>query len=863
MTSFDRSFVMKRVTRYLSLVVLASIVVSFSTFAQDPPPAGGQEPAPAAPAANGGQRGGAARGPRSYEQVITKEAKTDKGVFDVHKVGETYYYEIPKALLGKEFLLVTQIQKNTVGAGYGGSAVGNRVVKWERQGNRVFLRSLDYEIVADKSSPVAKAVAEANNDAIIMAFNVEANGPEESSVIDVTRLFTTDVPEFSARARLRGRGMDTGRSFIEKIVSYPENIEAQASHTYTLPTDQGGAGQRGQAGGMRPGSATVVMHWSMVKLPEKPMMPRLFDERVGYFTTSTIDYSRDEHRAQRRTFIARYRLEKKDPSAAISEPIKPIVYYIDPATPKQWVPYLKAGIESWQVAFEQAGFKNAILAKEAPAPEEDPDWSAEDARYSVVRWLPSTTENASGPHISDPRTGEIIEADIQFYHNVMNLVRDWYFVQVGPLDPRARTLPLPDALMGRLLQYVVAHEIGHTLGLQHNMKASSLYPADKLRDPEFIRKMGHTPTLMDYSRFNYVAQPEDHIPPDDLIPVIGPYDKFAIMWGYKPIPDAKTSDAEKPTLDQWARVQDTQPWLRFSTDGHNGSDPGDQREAVGDADAVASSTLGMKNLKRVGDMLLAATSTQKGEPYDDLAEVYGRLLGQWVLEMNHVASIIGGFDSQQKHIGQEGVRFTPVPRQRQVAAVRFLQENAFKTPSFAVNPDILRRMEASGVLDRIKTSQNRVLATLFENTRVARLIEQEAIDGSVAYRPTDFFGDVRRGIWSELNAPQVKIDAYRRNLQRSYLDLFNDKLNGRNPVANDMRAFIRGELVTLRGAITAALGKGSDRATQLHLRDAQDQIARILDPKFDRVSPGPAAPLAIANGADDDAENCFPDYAIR
>ena len=298
-----------------------------------------------------------------------------------------------------------------------------------------------------------------------------------------------------------------------------------------------------------------------------------------------MDYSRDDYKAERVRYIARWRLEKKDPNAAVSEPVKPIVYYIDAATPVKWVPWLMKGVEDWNVAFEAAGFKNAIIAKKAPTPQEDPDWSPEDVRNSVIRWLPSTVENASGPHISDPRTGEILNADIQFYHNVMNLARDWYFVQVGPLDPRAQKLPLPDDLMGRLLEYVVAHEVGHTLGFQHNMKASSMYPADKVRDKNFVQTMGHTPSIMDYSRFNYVAQPEDGIDPADLIPRIGPYDIWATHWGYAPIPDAKKSDDEKATLDKWAREQDDKPWLRFSTSNSNGADPGEETEAVGDADA--------------------------------------------------------------------------------------------------------------------------------------------------------------------------------------------------------------------------------------------------------------------------------------
>jgi len=814
--------------------------------------------------------------PRPYERVITKDAKSDEGIFTIHTIKERVYYEIPKSELGKEFLWVSQIARTTLGVGYGGQAAGNRVVKWERKGNRILLRNVAYDVVADPRLPVSRAVQAANNDTIIMAFNVEAFGKDESAVIDVSRLFTTEVTEFSARTRLRARGFDATRSFIEKTKSFPTNIEVEVSQTYTTPPDTNPGGGPGGpqpqpapnpfAQGMRAGTnATVVMHYSMVKLPEKPMMPRLFDERVGYFNVRKIDYGIDEQRAPQRTYITRWRLEKKDPNAEISEPVKPIVYYVDPATPTKWVSWIKKGIEDWQPAFEAAGFKNAIIAREAPSKEEDPYWDPEDARYSVIRYLPSTIENASGPHVSDPRTGEIIESDIQYYHNVMNLQRDWYFLQVGPLDARAKKLPLPDDLMGRLVEYVVAHEVGHTLGFQHNMKASATYPAEKVRDPQWLKTMGHTPTLMDYSRFNYVAQPEDNIPLENLIPGIGPYDKWATMWGYKPIPGAKTPDDEKKTLDEWAREQDSKPWLRFSTADSRGSDPGENTEAVGDADAVASTGYGIRNLKRVADMILPATS-HPGEPYDDLEELYGRMLGQWATELNHVAGIVGGFNSQQKHAGQDGVRFVIVPKEKQAAAVRFLNENAFATPTWALKPDILRRIEPAGALARVNAAQERVLNSLLNNNRFDRLVEQEAIDGAAAYKPADFMSDLRRGIWSELEgAAPVHIDVYRRNLQNSYIEALSNKLNGRPAVTDDYRALIKAELRDLNTAINASMARATDRQSRAHLADARDQIAKALDPKF--AAPVPTTPQNPF-GFDEDFDSfnsldCWPDYAIR
>jgi hypothetical protein len=863
---------MQNVRRFL--IALSIAAVPCVAVAQDPPGGGGGQEPPQ----QGGGRGGRAQEPqiRPYDRVITDEAKSDEGVFTLHRIKDRLYYEIPKDRLGREFLWVNQIAKTTLGAGYGGQSAGNRVIRWERRGDRILLRAVSYDVVADSGAPIARAVEAANYSPIIMAFNIEAIGKDEAAVIDVTRLFTTDVFEFSGRTRVGARSFDASRSFVERAVSFPENVNVEATHTYNNPPQEGAGGRgrggpapggRGRGGTpLRPGSHSVLMHYSMVLLPENPMQPRLFDERVGYFSVRQTDYSKDEHRAPQRRFITRWRLEKKDPAAELSEPVKPIVYWIDPATPSKWVPYMKRGVESWQAAFETAGFRNAILAKEAPSPQEDPDWSPEDARYSVIRWLPSTIENASGPHIHDPRTGEILESDIQFYHNVMNLARGWYFVQAGPLDPRAKTLPLPDELMGRLIEYVAAHEVGHTLGFQHNMKASSMYTAARVRDREWVKKMGHTPTLMDYSRFNYVAQPEDNIDVADLVPGIGPYDKWATMWGYKPIPSARSADDEKTTLDEWAREQDTTPWLRFSTAGSAGADPGELTEAVGDEDAVASSTLGLKNLQRVADMLLPATTTKPGEPFNDLEELYGRMLGQWALEMNHVAAIVGGFSSQQKHAGQQGVRFTPIARDRQANAVRFLNANAFSAPEWAIKPEILRRIEPVGVLDRVRAGQQRVLNSLLSSVRILRLVEQETLDGAAAYRPLDFLTDVRKGIWNEVyDATAPRVDAYRRNLQRAYVETLADRINGPQAAVNDARAFFRGELKTLDSDLQTALNRTTDRATRLHIEDVRSQIARALDPSVQETAPAARTTTDIVDPFDPSVtpEFCWIDYSIR
>jgi hypothetical protein len=775
---------------------------------------------------------------RPYVRVITKDAKTRRGLLITHRVGEKLYFEIPRGELNRDMLLVGRLARSANDpsvSSYGGDEFTERILRWERQGNRVLLRSPSYEITADSTLPVYQAVSNSNYPPIVAVFNVETFGPDSAAVIDVTRLYTSNLPEFSGSRS----SIDERRSFVENAVAFPDNVEVEATQTYT-PNNS-----RGSGGGGQPAAVSVLAHWSMIRLPERPMMPRIFDDRVGFFAVSHTDFGSAEHRAARVSYITRYRLEKKNPAAAMSDPVRPIVYYIDPATPLQWRPWIRRGVEEWQKGFEAAGFTNAIVARDAPTAAQDPDWSAEDVRNSVVRWVASTIENAYGPHVHDPRTGEILNGSIAIYHNILNQERSWYFTQVAPLDPRATRLPLPDSLMGRLLQSLVAHEVGHTLGLQHNFKASAMYPADSVRSAIWVHRMGYSPSLMDYVRYDYVAQPENHIDVNDLVPRVGPYDIFAIMWGYKPVQGARSAEDEKPALDSWARIQDSVPWLRFATSRSQGADYAEEAEAVGDADAVKSTGYGIRNIKRVVPMLIPATERATGDN-DDLESLYSAVVDQWTTEMNHVVNIVGGAETREKYATQPGARFSPLPRERQKAAVRFLLDNAFLTPKYLVDERILRRIEPEGALDRIRGAQSDVLGNLLNVSRMARLVEYEALSDNprTAYPLGEMLSDVRAGIWSELGRSRVTIDPFRRNLQRSYIDLIGSRLSpppnasafgvqiflGRRVGSTDARALLRGELIDLDTQLRAALPRAADRETRYHIFDARDQIDRILHP---------------------------------
>ena len=771
---------------------------------------------------------------KPYDEVITKEATTAKGVFLCHQLDGKLFYEIPSSQLGEEFLWVTQIARTQAGHGYGGTAVGNRVVRWVLKGEDVLLRDVKYKIRAGREDTVGLSVAATSLEPIIATLPVKAWGKGRAPVIEVSDLFKGDLPEFSARRRLGASSADKKRTFIESTRCFPRNIESKVTVTYKLsgnsPPPRRGRGARRD---LSQGAVTVLLHHSMVRLPERPMTPRRHDERVGFFTVSFEEYAGEEHAVEEVKYITRWRLEKQHPDAAVSDPVNPIVFYVGRGVPQRWRPWVKKGIEAWRPVFEAAGFSNAILAKDPPSKEQEPHWDAEDARYSSIRWLPSTVENAMGPHVHDPRTGEILEADIIMYHNVLKLCRDWYFVQASPSDRRAQDLPLPDDLMGELLAYVVTHEVGHSLGFPHNMKASSGYSIEQLRDPEWTRKWGTEASVMDYGRFNYVAQPGDNAA---LIPTIGPYDFFAVKWGYAQYPDA-ASEARAARALLTAQLQD--PMLQFG--GPNSSqDPSQQTEDLG-SDTIEATRLGLMNINRVAGYLVKACC-KPGKDYDLLRNMYEQLIAQRNRELGHVANIVGGMVEKKFNYGDADRVFHPVDRARQKEAVEFLNRHAFNTPKELLDPDILWRLETNGAADRILAGQKRLLRSLINERRIKRMAEHVAMSGEEAYPADEMLADIRKGIWSQVGRTPfgtVTVDLYRRNLHRAHVEILAAEIH-KASATSDLPALTRGELERIATMIERAVKMTPvNEITARHLKDLKKRIADILDGK-DKSKAGPA-----------------------
>ena len=808
--------------------------------------------------------------PKPYATVITDKALTRKGMITTHKIEDKFYFEIADTTLGRDILVVSRISKSgaevRAAQGYAGDVIGSTVIRFEKgPNNRIFMRKISFRTYSpDSTTSMYQSLKNSSIQPIAAAFNIAAYTPSKNgSVIDMTDYINSDNDIFyfsssAAKSRFRLGAQLADRSYIQNVRSFPTNVEISTLKTYSLTAAAspfGAAAPPTFGGGGSSGSATVELNTSLVILPKVPMKARYADPRVGYFTVGYTDFDLNPQGVKEIELIKRWRLEPKPEDLAkykrgeLVEPKKQIVYYIDPATPKKWIPYLIAGVNDWAKAFEKAGFKNAIVAKEAPTFAQDSTWSIDDARHSAIVYKPSEIANASGPSISDPRSGEIIESHINWFHNVQKLVHDWYMIQTAAVDPRARKMTFSDELMGDLIRFVSSHEVGHTLGLRHNYGSSSTVAVENLRNKKWVEEHGHTPSIMDYARFNYIAQPEDNISKKGLYPRIGDYDNWAIEWGYKYFADTKTPGDEVERLNKMTIESAKNRRLWFGTE-TNADDPHSQNEDLGD-NAMKASAYGIKNLKVILPNLPTWTK-EANEGYENLSNMYGQLTTQFGRYMGHVAKNVGGIYENPKTAEQAGAVYERTPAATQKEAMDFLNQQLFTTPKWLLNQAILDNIDENP-LEVVARLQNTTLTRLLSNNTMSKLVAAEATDGATAYKITDLFTDLNGAIFTELKS-NTAIDVYRRNLQKAYVEKLiaivkpapapsatNAILVGRGgngpsgltASQSDVLSVVKGQLKELNESLKSASASQSDSLSKYHLLDLTDRIETALNSKKD------------------------------
>ena len=720
-----------------------------------------------------------------YHKIVKEGGSVREGLFTVRHIKDDWYLEVPDELLGRMLLAVTRFTSVPQGFRmFSGEEVNRSAVYLEQYNDKaLFLREYVQSSFAKPDDRIAISLKASTVDPIVHKFEVIGRNPKtKAQLINVTKWIMSDnkVTSFSGsdRTQLGIGGLQADRTFIDSIKTYPINIEIQSLRTYGMSSGSTPASQTG--------SATLSLNTSIVLLPEQPMQPRYGDERVGYFNNRITEFSDEQQTTSHETIVMRYRLEPKDPAAyragRLSEPKKQIVYYIDPATPKKWVKYLIAGINDWNSAFEAAGFKNAIVGKEWP--ENDSTMSVDDARFSMIRYLPSETENAYGPRIVDPRSGEIIEAHVCWYHNVMNLVKKWYMIQCGPLDKRAQSMDFPDELMGQLIRFVSSHEVGHSLGLRHNMIASQATPVEKLRDKQWVEAHGHTASIMDYARFNYVAQPEDNISEKGLFPRINDYDKWAIKWGYQYRPEFKDPATEKKALrTETSKALEGNRRLWWCGDEGHGQDPRSQTEDLGD-NQIRANEYGLKNLQRVMQNLEKWTAQPDGE-YEHLNEIHRAARAQYQRYVGHV----------QKYLFSKYVNNAPgqkpndiVPRELQKEALQWIDRNVMEAPMWLYPESIVTKLGVD-YIDEIRARQQTVIALLLSSGAVMNLHNAQ-MQWPEAYPVEEYLNDVFAMIWKPLTAKDEQQNSFRRFQQRTYVDFIDTALNSNNSTAQRSDAIL-------------------------------------------------------------------------
>jgi len=789
-----------------------------------------------------------ANGLKPYGEVITKEAKTNTGFFKVHKVKNKFYFELPDSIMGRDILVVNRISKAPANrykslVGYPGDQIGENVIQFEKgPNNKVFIRNVSYLEQAKDTLGMYLSVKNSNIQPIVATFPIQALNKDSVNntgalVIDITDFLNTDNNIFFFDTRMkkyRGIGNYFGdKSYIDTIKAFPINIEVKTVKTYAQTAPQGYPPQAAMNFPNDP--MTYELNSSLVLLPKEPMKPRFYDPRVGYFAVRYTDFDTNPQGIEYKSMITRWRLEPKEEdlqkyiNGDLVEPKKPIIFYIDPATPKKWVPYLIAGVNDWQKAFEKAGFKNAIIGLEAPS---DSTWSLEDARHSAIVYKPSDIPNASGPHVHDPRSGEIIETHINWYHNVMLLLRNWYMIQAGNSDERAQKLQFPDELMGELIRFVSSHEVGHTLGLRHNFGSSATVPVENLRNKEWVEANGHTPSIMDYARFNYIAQPEDNIGEKGLFPRIGIYDDWSIEWGYRYLPQYKTAEDEIPFSNKTI-IEKLQADKRYTFGTEiDPDDPRNQSEDLGD-NAMLASTYGIKNLQRIIPQILTWTH-EPNKGYDNARAIYNEVVGQYARYMGHVTKNVAGIYRTPVTVEQSENAQEYVPKAVQKEAVEFLNSQLFTTPTWLIDKTLIEKASVDPVTS-IGNTQKRTIDRLISKYTIDKMLKDEAYNGTTAYTAMNMFDDLKKGIWTELTSGR-STDIYRRNLQKNYINalisLANIKVQGPTVDSgarpSDASSVARTHLVELRQNIRSAAASSSG-IKRSHLQDLLARIDTALD----------------------------------